>query len=137
MRGKLSSVLVLYCSRTVPACLHDLHALTALPARTSCMLCQAPWKLVCVRWEHACLAAQTGLLVFSLCSRPTENYDIRGSAGAHLNRKVRFRGIGQLTALEPPLPVGEVRSHMTRGSVRAHFSWEVRSRVVEHMTMCR
>jgi hypothetical protein len=40
--AKWSIMLVLYCSRIVAACLHVLQALTALPARTPCMQCQAP-----------------------------------------------------------------------------------------------
>jgi hypothetical protein len=35
----------------------------------------------------------------------------------------------------PPQPGGEVRSHRTRGSVGAHLSREVRSGVIEHVTV--
>jgi hypothetical protein len=73
--GEWSMVLVLNCSRTVAAYLYALQALTPLLARTSCSPCQAPWKLARVCWGHACLAAQAGLLGFSLClkiaARPT------------------------------------------------------------------
>jgi hypothetical protein len=51
-------MLMLYCSRTVATCLYALQALTVLPARMSCRLCQAACNLERVRWEHACLAAQ-------------------------------------------------------------------------------
>jgi hypothetical protein len=69
--GEWSIMLAPYCSRTVAVCLHALQVLTVLPARTSGRPCQAPWKFARMRWEHACLFAQAGLLDFSLCLRPT------------------------------------------------------------------
>jgi hypothetical protein len=65
-------VLALHCSRTVAACSHVLQALTALPARMSCRLMMALTSgalEMCACWEHAFLAAQAGLLGFSLCLR--------------------------------------------------------------------
>jgi hypothetical protein len=110
--------LVIYRSRTVAACLHVLQALTALPTRTSCRSCQAHWKLASVRWEHVCLAAQAGLIYFSLCLRPVPHKELWDT---WLRRS-------------PHQPGGEVRSHMTRDNVRAHLSREVRSGAIGHVT---
>jgi hypothetical protein len=105
-------MLVLYCSRIVAVCLHALQTLTALPAHTSCMPCQAR-----VRWKHACLAAQAGVLGFSLCLRPAAQ-----------------REPPDTWQRWSPSPLGgEVRSHMTRGSVGAHLSREARSGAVGHV----
>jgi hypothetical protein len=120
--GEWSIMLALYCSDTVAACLHALQALTAMPARTSCRPCQASWKLARVRWEHACLAAQAGLLGFSLCLRLVDHRETRdmwqrrslpqlggdvwshrtcSNTGAQLSREVRSGAIGHVAALEP------------------------------------
>jgi hypothetical protein len=112
-------VLTLYCSHTITTCLHTLLALTVLPTRTSCRLYQAPWKLACVRWEHACLAAQIRLLGFSLCLRPAAHKE----------------PLDTWQRRSPPLLGGNVRSHRTRGSAGAHLSREARSGVIGHMAV--
>jgi hypothetical protein len=56
------TVLMLYCSRTVAACSHVLHALTALPARMSCrlMMVLMPDILeICVRVLGTCKYSYT------------------------------------------------------------------------------
>jgi hypothetical protein len=112
-----SIVLVLYCSRIVAACLHTMHALNALPTRTSCKRCQAPWKLVHVHWEHTYPAAWAGLPGFSLCLRHVAHREPRDTWQYQ----------------SPPQLGGKVRSHRTRGSTEAHLSREVRSRGIGHM----
>jgi hypothetical protein len=78
----------------------------------------------------------------------------RGSAGAHLSREVRSGAIGHVEAPEPtsterrgpepydtwqrrspPQPRGEVWSHMTRGSARAHTRQETRSGAIGHVAV--
>jgi hypothetical protein len=75
-----------------------------------------------MRWEYACLAAQVGLLGFSLYLRPAAHREPRdmwqrqsspqsggevrshricGSAGAHLSQGARFGDIGHVAALDP------------------------------------
>jgi hypothetical protein len=75
-----------------------------------------------VRWEHACLAAQAGLLGFSLYLRPAAHreprdtwqhrsppeqgggvqcYGTRGSAGNLPSREVESKAAGHVAALKP------------------------------------
>jgi hypothetical protein len=57
-----SIVLALYCSRTVAACLHTLHALTVLPVRMSCrpMMALMPGALgTCARALETCVSSYT------------------------------------------------------------------------------
>jgi hypothetical protein len=82
-----------------------------------------------------------------------QSHRTHGNIGAHLSREVRYRGIGNVVAPEPTStgrwgselrgmwqrrspsqPKGEVRSHRTRGSARAHLSWEVKSGAAGHVT---
>jgi hypothetical protein len=111
---KWSIVLMMYCSRIVASCLQPL---TALSACTSCRPCQTSWKLARVCWEHVCLAAKAGLLDFSLCLRPTTHREPRDT----WQRR------------SPTQSGGEVRSHRTHGSVRAHLNREARSRAIGHV----
>jgi hypothetical protein len=66
---------------------------------------------VCVRWEHACLAAQVSLVGFSLCLKLVAHRELWDT--------------WQRRSL--PQSGGEVWSHRTRGSVGAHLSREARS----------
>jgi hypothetical protein len=60
------------------------------------------WERACMHWKHVCLAAQAGMLVFSLCLglRRIGSREIRDSTGAHLNQEARSGVIGHLAAPE-------------------------------------
>jgi hypothetical protein len=57
----------------------------------------------------------------------------RGSAGAHMVRKVRSGAEEHVAASELSSRGGRVRSHGTRGSAGAHLGREVRSGVAGHV----
>jgi hypothetical protein len=96
--GKWFIVLTLYCSRIVVCCLHALHVLTVLFARTSCRPCQVPSKFACVCSEHACLYAQAVLLDFSLCLMPVTHREPRDTWQLW---SLRHMAAPELTELEP------------------------------------
>jgi hypothetical protein len=61
--------------------------------------------------------------------RPVTRY----SAGANLDREVRFGAEEHVATPELSSWGGRARSHMTRDSAGAHLSREVRSRAEEHV----
>jgi hypothetical protein len=64
-----------------------------------------------VRWEHADLAAQAGLLGFSLCLRPVVHkkpQDMRWQHRSLAGREVEFGAIGHAVLRSPPLDGGRI-----------------------------
>jgi hypothetical protein len=72
-----------------------------------------------VHSEHACLAAQTDLLVFSLCLKLAVHRDPRDT-WQHRS---------------PPQPEGEVQSHRIHDSAGAHLDREARSEAIGHVAV--
>jgi hypothetical protein len=123
------------CPELQVVCCHPLARYTTLTSHCSTWQAQTPLtgtatlRHACtlgthtrVHWEHACLAAQAGLLDLSLCLRPAahkepwetwqrrsppqlggeiQSHRTCGSTGGQLGRVARSGAIGHMTALEP------------------------------------
>jgi hypothetical protein len=84
-----STVLTLHCSRTVAVCLHALHAMTALPVRTSCR----PMVALMSGTLETCARA-LGTRVPSYTGRPARLFFMLEARGPQVATR-------HITALEP------------------------------------
>jgi hypothetical protein len=151
-------VLALYYSRTVAVCLHVLQALTVVPAHMSCMLMMALMSgtfKTCTRTLGAgepCCTGRPARFFFMLEARGPQRTIGHVTAQSPPSRVAGSGAVGYVELCRlpvgpeprytrrhrsPPWLRGGSQSCWTRGSLRAHFSWEAGFGAAGHVATCR
>jgi hypothetical protein len=83
--------------------------------------------------EPSCVPEAAKHFFYSCGPQPAGGQEVRGSAGAHLDREARSGAEEHVASLELSSRGGRARSHGTRGSTRAHLGREVWSATAGHV----